>query len=735
MEQPLETLRRPLLIAFSTILLVLVFYLTGLLQVAENWSYDQRMMFSRANTQIDDRIAVVLIDDASLKAMAETAGSWPWPRSIYADLLDYFSLAEPKAVLFDITFTEKRLFESAKESINPHDLRLVEASQMYPFTYHAMRLVVDQEDELNHDLLNIPMPENVRQKFSITERYRNLFGIDDFNISLTAPTNNVYYLPFAELSEAALSAGVVDMNGDSDGTYRRARLIHRYGNDYYPALSTTSLIDSLLPKRIVNNNGTILFGDIKIPVDEDERYWVNYYNNYQSYSFSGIIASQSQIINGDIEHLLVDPQRFKDKIVFIGASAAGLEDLKRTPMDANLPGVLVHASIASNILNQDFVTPPNKTITIILIIILSLVTAFASLIPKQAWLKNIIPPIVLAVFVLVALFIFNTYSYVIEIAAPSMSIVLSWVISFSFLVFTEGKEKRRFKRMMSQYLSPAVLQTVVGRHEEFAKAEVGSKENITMLFSDIRSFTNMSEKMPPEEVVNLLNHYFSAMTDSIFHYEGTIDKFIGDAIMAFWGAPIKTDDHADKATLSALDMIHRLAQVNAWTSENNYPPLAIGIGLHTGDAILGNIGSENKLDYTIIGDNVNLASRIEGLTKTYHSQILISEDTYHRLKLDIPCLILDLVRVKGKQHPIKVYRPLAHPTLSSEQELQQAIKQATLGEQAFQAYLRQDWDEAQALWRQLPQDPAIDAMIERCDYFRASPPPDDWDGAHTMTSK
>jgi adenylate cyclase len=225
------------------------------------------------------------------------------------------------------------------------------------------------------------------------------------------------------------------------------------------------------------------------------------------------------------------------------------------------------------------------------------------------------------------------------------------------------------------------------------------------------------------------------MTDSIFSYEGTIDKFIGDAIMAFWGAPIRSEDHADKATLSALDMIHRLQTVNQWLKEQDYPTIAIGVGIHTGDAILGNIGSENKLDYTIIGDNVNLASRIEGLTKTYHSQVLISEDTYHHLSLDIPCQLLDLVRVKGKQHPIKIYRPLAHPTLTSSEELAAAKHVAELSEKAFKAYLSRNWDEAAAIWHEMPEDPVIQDLLKRCEIFRKTPPGDDWDGAFTMTSK
>lgn len=735
MELPFSLIKKSLYIACASILLTFAFYFSGLLQTAESWSYDQRMQLARSDARLHNDIAVILIDDASLKALDGIAGNWPWPRSIYAELLDYFSMGEAKAVLFDITFFEKRLFNEDVETINPHDQRLVEATQTYPNTYHALRFVVDEADEINNTLLDQPFPQELLDRLSISQRSQNILGIDNFKLQLEADSNNVFYLPFPELSAAAMSGGVVDMNSDSDGIYRRARLFHRYHDDYFPALSTTALIDNLLPANIVREENSIAFGDLNIPIDDSELLWINYYAHYDTYSFSGIISSLFQIQQGDLENLLVDPATFKDKYVFIGASAAGLKDLKRTPTDANLPGVLIHASIASNILNKEFITPPNKGFTALLITIFSLITAIFSLLPSKNWQKNLAPTIILGSFLLTAIFIYQNTGYVIELVAPSMGLLLSWAIAFSILVFTEGKEKRRFKRMMSQYLSPAVLQTVVNNHEDYAQAEIGSKENITMLFSDIRSFTNMSETMSPEKVVELLNHYFSAMTDSIFHYEGTIDKFIGDAIMAFWGAPVKTLDHADKATLSALDMLHRLEDVNRWAGENHFPPLAIGIGLHTGDAILGNIGSENKLDYTIIGDNVNLASRIEGLTKTYHSQILISEDTHRSLELDIPCLLLDLVRVKGKQQPIRIYRPLAHPELSDREMLDKAHQHANTGDRAFEAYLQRRWDAAISAWRELPEDPAINSMIERCELFKQNPPGDDWDGAHTMTSK
>ncbi|MDH5694425.1 MAG: adenylate/guanylate cyclase domain-containing protein, partial [Gammaproteobacteria bacterium] len=308
--------------------------------------------------------------------------------------------------------------------------------------------------------------------------------------------------------------------------------------------------------------------------------------------------------------------------------------------------------------------------------------------------------------------------------------------SFSSLLLLEGREKRRFKKMMSQYLSPAVLNEVVNKHEEFAHAEVGRKENVSMLFSDIRGFTNMSEHFPAEVVVEILNHYFSQMTDAIFLTQGTIDKFIGDAIMAFWGAPIRTETHAKDATLASLEMLERLKEVKIWLKEKKYPSLSIGIGLHTGDVILGNIGSEQKLDYTIIGDNVNLASRVEGLTKNYGCEILLTESTYNALAGFIPCRKVDLVRVKGKNKPIGIYQPLVNPTRAGDKEFKVAELLAQQYQEAFTYYLEKKWEQVESILKTFPEDDyPTKIILERCRSYKIEAPPDDWDGVFTMTTK
>ena len=738
---------RPIIIILLVTLGISSLYHYKALDQLEGLTYDWRMSQIRADKKINDEVVVVLIDESSLDAMDNYAGRWPWPRFVYADILQFLSFAEPKGVLFDIMISEKHLFDHGKgETINQDDLELVEASSTYPFAYHATRFLDDKLEidtlssnslankNATHVELNKPLPEDFVSRFAIENRIISENQIPTLTKGLRSPENNNFYLPFPELAQATNGIGVVEVGADTDSVYRRARLFHNYNNNHYPSLSTTAIFDDKKYKSISREGKNVYFDDLKIPVDENEKLLVNYYGKYTTFSFSALIASLQAIQSGNLESLLIDPAELQNKYIFIGGSAAGLNDLKNTPTDEHLPGVFIHASITSNILTNDFLTPANNQLTFIVIFIFSVLTALCVLFVKKSYIQHTVPIISGAIFAYYAYYQFE-HNIVIEIIAPLTSLTAAWVLSITAMVLMEGREKRKFKRMMGQYLSPAVLTTLVDNQEDFAKAEVGSTENITILFSDIRSFTNISEKLSAEKVVEMLNYYFSSMTDSIFAHEGTIDKFIGDAIMAFWGAPIISSDHPDQAVLSALDMIDRLEQVNIWMADKGLDPLGIGIGVHTGNAILGNIGSENKLDYTIIGDNVNLASRIEGLTKQYGVQILITEETYDKLTIDIPCQIADVVRVKGKKHPIKVLQPLVLPSKVDEKTLKTVIERAELSDKAFQHYLNQEWDAAIKILKTLPNKLIHTNILTRCEEYKLNPPDRNWDGVFTMTTK
>jgi adenylate cyclase len=389
----------------------------------------------------------------------------------------------------------------------------------------------------------------------------------------------------------------------------------------------------------------------------------------------------------------------------------------------------------SNLLTGELLIAAPAWHTSALTILFVALTAVLILLGSNVLMQGLIPLFLAMVYSSWAWWWFAE-NVVYEMAAPLLGIVVTAFVLWAFIAATEGRDKRRVRAMFSQYVSPAVLDQLTDGRHSVVQAEVGQMERLTVLFSDVRGFTSISENLKPNQVVELLNMHFSVMSEIIFRHNGTLDKFIGDAIMAFWGAPIRVEQHAEQAVRAAIEMERGLVEVNRQLAACAYPGIAIGIGLNTGDSILGNIGSQRKLDYTVIGDTVNIASRLEGLTKLYGQGTVISEYTMSELPTSFPCAVLDLVRVKGKIHPLGIYAPLALPE-DEPQALQQSWQLVEQINKAFAAYRGQHWDEAIALYRQLPnsQDVLASLFIARCTEYKKNGPGADWDGAYTMTSK
>ncbi|ALP51936.1 hypothetical protein Tel_01615 [Candidatus Tenderia electrophaga] len=688
MSKQTRTFRPGGLLALAAILLTLGLYALGSLTTLENITYDWRMKTVRGDTVAPEDVAVVLIDEASLRALDPLVGRWPWPRSLHAEVIEFLALGNPRAIVFDILFSEA--------DAGMDDRRLATATATAGNVFHAMQLYRDSEDEINSAMRDRTLPAAVLP---------HAIGRAEGG----AYDNNAYTLPIPALWPASAGLGTVTMEPDDDGIYRRGRLWHDYHGRRFAALSGVALPPALYEQRPAAMR-------------------LNYYGYLDSYSMSGVLASAQQLLNGEVDDLIVDPFEFAGKIVFIGASAVGLEDLKATPLAANTPGVMLHATAAANLLSGDVLTQVPPSLTVFIAMLAAALVCFWVLYFNALLIKVLLPLLGAALYVGIAVIAFR-HNLVLEMAAPLLAIVLAAVFSSTYLLFTEGRDKRRVRTMLSQYVSPAVLSSVVDSYEEHLSAEVGSDEELSILFSDIRGFTSLSEAMPPHRVVEMLNHYFSVMTEAIFEQRGTIDKFIGDAIMAFWGAPLPEPRHAELALQAAMEMHRRLASVNQWLAARDYPAIQIGIGIHTGRVILGNIGSVQKLDYTIIGDNVNLASRLEGLTKQYGAAIVISEFTYRQLRQPLPCYVLDLVRVKGKHVPIRILAPIL------ELDPDSAAHQAELCRRAFDAYVQQQWASAIELYQQLSQEVLADIFIRRCRAYQEQPPAHGWDGVFIMTSK
>lgn len=734
------------LIALAAALLVNLGFYSGLFEALELKAFDMRAKYNSSPSSPD--VAIILVDEASLRGMNPIVGRWPWPRSVHADVVDFLAMSGAKAVLFDILFTEnERVFGTPKGVLSPSDKSLVQATAAAGNVYHAAQIVIDEDDEYNKSLLNRPMPKDFSGRFSV-----DLKGAP-------ASSHNNFYLPFKELYKAANGMGIVEFLSDPDGVYRRTKLFRHYQGSFYPVLPVAPLLDILKPESLRQDADKItLIGaqagsqaglspqltNLEVPLQKDGSYLIKMHGDFKPYSMSGVLSSIQKIKMGNLEGLPVSPDDFTDKVVFIGGSAVGIEDLKPTSMGSGIPGVYLHASAYSNIIRGDFLRYSGPLVTSLSILLLAVIVTVSIL-----WSRNVIYYQLAVPFLLAFLYLFVSFwgyrhNILLDMVAPTMSILISWMGSFAFLSITEGKDKRKIKRMLSQYVSPSILATLIDKSpQDVLKAEVGSKENLTILFSDIRGFTSISERLAAEQVVELLNGYLREMVDVIFKHEGTLDKFIGDAIMAFWGAPIRTGDHAMRTVLAAFDMRRQLRIFNQELAAKGGFPLDMGVGINTGDVILGNIGSEKKLDYTIIGDNVNLASRMEGLTKEYGSPILITESTYESIKASVPCRIIDMVRVVGKKQGIRIYEPIdMRDGDMREGDMHKGDapdRLAPLSEEAFNHYLKRDWDAAIKCYTGIlaisPDDKVSKMFVGRCDGYKTAEPPADWDGVYTMLKK
>lgn len=723
-----KNILRGLVIGLAIALAVDALYMSGTFETLELKTFDLRTKVIRKDIKAHDDIALVLIDEASLKAMNPILGRWAWPRWIYRDLLEYFAMGGARTIAFDIIFPE---YEDAMKSggtLGTNDEMLVEGTAVAGNVFHSAQIIVDVEDEINKSLLNKPLPQDFVEAFAVRNIERKSPGL--------SPYNN-YYLPFRELYEVSSGVGVVEFADDSDGIYRKTKLFRLYQGDFFPVLSMAILMDELRPEKIIKEKGKLVMSDLEIPLLDDGQYLINMYKNFNTYSISGILSSIQKIQQGELENLMVNPEEFENKIVIIGASATGVEDLKPTAIGQRMPGVMLHASLISNVLKRDFlrVIPQEQTR---LIIYLGTVFLGLLILTFRHILFQIAFPIGAAIVYITVSFWGFRENLVFAVIPPLVSILGVWIGSFTYLYFSEGKDKRKARKMLGQYVSPAVLNDLIEKEGGLIKAEVGAKERLTILFSDIRGFTSLSEHLEAEQVVELLNIYLSKMVDIIFANRGTLDKFIGDAVMAFWGAPIRVDDHAKRCVKAGLEMARGMQGLNRELAGKGYPELKVGIGVHTGEVILGNIGSEKKLDYTVIGDHVNLTSRLEGLTKSYGCNMLISESTYRELNGTFPCRVVDNVRVKGKEEPIKIYSVLALDS-DPKEELERKRKMARFFDTAFNHYMNRDFADALDMYTKagnfLKADKVSEIFIQRCQDYIDQPPSDDWDGVFTMTTK
>ena len=690
-----------------TAVLLLAVWETGWLRPLERIAHDQRIQLLQSGSRAPSAIALIMVDEASLAAMDPVVGRWPWPRDVFADVLDFLQLGNPRAVVFDILFTEEG---------GEGDRLLARSTAAQGNVIHAAQFLPD--DQRLHPK---PLPEGVFDRFSVGNRGSTVAGRQYRD----------YRLPLRPLRQAARRLGVVSVQPDPDGVYRRIRPVHAYAGHLYPALGPAPLLGSgvtVEAGRLWDAQGAAVYQDAA------GRTPVNVYDSFDSYSMSAVLASVRQVRRGEVADLPLDPGIFEDRVVFIGASAVGLHDLRANPLDGAAPGVHLHASLAGNLLAGEHLAAVAPRMNGLAIAVLALLSGLGILAGTRLSFQVGVPFLLIVTWTVWVLWQQAAAGTLWAYAGPVTAILAVSLAGFAFLGFTEGRERVRIHRMLGQYVSPNVLEEVLDQERGAIGADVGTSEHLTILFSDLRGFTTLSEQLPAEQLVEALNAYLGVMADRIFEQRGTLDKFIGDAILAFWGAPLAQPDHAERAVRGAFAMVRALPEVNRQLDDLGLPPLAHGIGIHSGEAILGNIGSEKKLDYTVVGDAVNLASRVEGLTKAYGFAVLITEDTRDQLPEGFICMQVELVRVKGRHRPVAIHAPLALPE-DPEAERSQARSARAAAEEGFRHYLAREWAAAETAFGRLAEGPLREHLMERCRAYAEQPPPADWDGVVTMENK
>jgi adenylate cyclase len=526
-----------------------------------------------------------------------------------------------------------------------------------------------------------------------------------------------------QLGANALDFGFFNAKPDGDGLYRRSLLLLLYNGDVYPSLAMKALRHYLGSDIMLEVQqwgvDSVHIGSLRVPSREDGTMALNYYG--PAHSFKTVSAA-------DVIKKRLKPDQLKGALAFVGATEIGIYDIRPTPFDATQPGVELHATVAANALEQRFlrydgVTQMQELLCILLLpLLLGVVLAFmpGTFAGLAAFAGTV------SLFSLLNYLAFSHGLRDMTVIYPMLGIGLTYLGSESWRNLVVEKKGRQLKKAFSNYVSPDLVREIEKNPDKLVLG--GEQREISILFSDIRGFTTVSESLTPPELVTLLNEYLSPMTRIVLEEKGTLDKFIGDAIMAIFNAPLDVPGHADRACTAAVRMLEELKRLNIGFAERGMHTLDIGIGINTGPAVVGNMGADIRFDYTAIGDSVNLASRLEGLNKYYGSHILVSEDTRKQVSHNrFTFREVDRVRVKGKHLPIVMYELMV-----SNLELLPDF------EKGLDNYRSGLFAEALLVFQQLVTDYAdgpSKLYCSRCAEYSETPPPADWDGVYTAKSK
>ena len=716
------------------LLLLLLLRLSGITDRLENSLIDFRHQYFNPNHKFSDKIILIDFDEDTFKKLGNKRefGRWPWRRGAYKPILEYLSLGAPNMVLFDIMF-----FERSEES---QDIALGDVSGQLtkngvPVS-HATSFRFEEKENIKPE----PIPPDVKTK--IRSLSFPLLQEEKFQFR----KYNIFSYPTEDIMARIDHLHSVSYKSDIDGVSRRIEPLFKYEDILLPALPFKGF-DSAKKIESVESDGESLQmktaeGNTVIPL-ENGRMRLHYYSptemtNIPRFPVWALIESYERVLNGESDPTKFETNffDFQGRTIIIGTSAAATFDDKVTPY-GKMPGFILHAVTLSNLYEKHFLKLSPTWVNVILLLVTIPTCVFFSFFFQQMALRVLVPVAIFIGYSLLALFAFK-----LDIHLPLAGFWTAYPIAFlgalGYLSFTEGAERRKYSKVLSNMVDPSIVSEALNDLEALKK---GGERQITAFFSDVAGFSTISEQLSSADLAALLNEYLGAMTIILKKNHGTLDKYIGDAVVGIFGAPINSEEHFIESASASLEMIAKLKELKVYWSENNLyckdaQDMDVRIGLNTGLAKVGFMGTDALASYTMMGDTVNLAARLEAAGKDYGVNILISEFTNEKIKEKFFTRKLDIVRVKGKNEPVQLFELIA---VKGEENVKRR-ESAKIYEEAFSFYRAQQWDRAIELFKQSEEtrgskDKSAEMLIDRCEYYKSSPPGEGWDGVFTRKHK
>jgi len=703
----------------------------------EDILYDTRVRLT-APGGVDDRIVIVAIDEESL----QRHGHWPFTREKFASMMQNLHDYGAAVVGFDVLFAER---DESSDIRRLRNLAGQQGNSAFVDTLNEFEPLLDRDRQFADAMQDIPtilgyyFDTNEKTAYETGELPYPAFELHESMADIIyLPRGAGFSSNVPDLMASAYGAGFINNPLiDSDGVVRRTPLLHEFRFAVYESLSlaiaATYLNDITLPVFVDSSSwmgdyppleGLELAGH-PIPIDPQGAVLVPYRGPRGSFPYVSI----GDVISGTVE----DPAVFDGRIALIGATAPGMEDLRTTPFGSIYPGVEVHANVVAGILDSSFRWEPAYTAALEMFTIAAFGLLTSLLLPVLSpLLSTLMTVIIIAGALGFNYYMWQNQMHVLPLAMTLYTLFAIYTINMLFGYLFETRSRAHMDSLFGQYVPPDLVKEMSRDPEHYSLAS--QKRELSVLFTDIRSFTTISEGLEADELSELMGEYLTPMTRIVHETEGTIDKYIGDAVMAFWGAPVPHPHHADHAIKAGLAMLDALGPLNEQFARRGWPEIKIGVGVNTGMMSVGNMGSRFRRAYTVLGDAVNLGSRLEGITKMYGVSFVVSEFTAHSAGR-YAYRELDRVRVKGKEKPVTIFEPVG---------LVDELPAERLAEvRAFHDFLAlyrdQHWDEAEAALKRMCATQGecflFELYAERIAYFRDNPPGEDWDGVYVATAK